>query len=387
MTYDRRSFFKNTLTASLAIGGLSATTASSSPAPARKKPEEYECRNKTEGMVYRPLGNTGIMVSEMVMGGTIGPQSGALGNAALEAGINYFDTAHRYANGNGERGLGVLAKDSSKRDRMYISTKASSYLPFLDNLCMDIFKGLPQGKQEKLRRDAEMMIAARRVMHSGYYYSYFEEHDQELPVGYLTHAILLEYGYQKKWRQQLKDVIINSLNESLERLKTDYVDILHCPHGARLPEELDNEVISEAFGELKKAGKVRFSGLSIHSDVAEVLAKASTVGCYDMAMPAYNFLNSNSVDAAIYKSSQAGMGIIAMKAARSVEASDGAPTPEWRFGKLNTAIPGDMTKYEKAYLWVLQNNNVSAVISAIRDTEMLKQNIKVVGKKVEIKPV
>jgi aryl-alcohol dehydrogenase-like predicted oxidoreductase len=338
-------------------------------------------------MVYRPLGNTGIMVSEIVMGGTISPQSEALANAVLDTGINYFDTANRYANGNVERGVGVLAKNSSKRDRMYIATKASPYLPFLDSLCLDIFKGLPQSKQEKLRRDAEMMIRARRVMHSGYHYTYFEEHDQELPVGYLTHAILLEYGYQKKWRQQLKNIIINSLNESLKRLQTDYVDIFHCPHGARVPEELDNEIIAEAFEELKKAGKVRFSGLSTHSDVAEVLTKASTLGHYDMAMPAYNFLNSNSVDAAIYKASQVGMGIIAMKAARSVEASNGATAPEWRLSKLNTAIPGDMTKYEKAYLWVLQNDNVSAVISAIKNTEMLNQNIKLAGKKVDIQRV
>jgi hypothetical protein len=223
MAYDRRKFFKNTLTASLAIGWLPATAASSNPVPPRKKPEKYECRNKTDGMVYRPLGNTGIMVSEIVMGGTISPQSEALANAVLDTGINYFDTANRYANGNVERGVGVLAKNSSKRDRMYIATKASPYLPFLDSLCLDIFKGLPQSKQEKLRRDAEMMIRARRVMHSGYHYTYFEEHDQELPVGYLTHAILLEYGYQKKWRQQLKNIIINSLNESLKRLQTDYV--------------------------------------------------------------------------------------------------------------------------------------------------------------------
>jgi predicted aldo/keto reductase-like oxidoreductase len=46
---------------------------------------------------------------------------------ALEKGINYFDTAHKYQNGNNERMLGKVLKDHG-RDKVFIATKIFPYL-------------------------------------------------------------------------------------------------------------------------------------------------------------------------------------------------------------------------------------------------------------------
>jgi len=82
-------------------------------------------------MNYRLLGKTGIHVSEVsfgawAIGGTWGPVDDKVSMAALEAaidgGINFFDTADVYGDGRSERLLALLSK--SQKERIYIATKA-----------------------------------------------------------------------------------------------------------------------------------------------------------------------------------------------------------------------------------------------------------------------
>lgn len=93
-------------------------------------------------MRMRKLGNSGLFVSElcfgtMTFGGTDGVwgQVGRLGQdeadalvaAALDAGINLFDTANVYANGRSEEILGQSLKNLGvARDEVVIATKVAS---------------------------------------------------------------------------------------------------------------------------------------------------------------------------------------------------------------------------------------------------------------------
>lgn len=67
-----------------------------------------------------------------------------------------------------------------------------------------------------------------------------------------------------------KEHIIQSVEESLTRLQTDYVDtlLLHRPDALVEPEE-----VAEAFDELEKAGKVRTFGVSNHNPLQIELLK------------------------------------------------------------------------------------------------------------------
>ena len=68
-----------------------------------------------------------------------------------------------------------------------------------------------------------------------------------------------------------KDTILESVNDSLRRLKLDYLDalLLHRPDLLYEPEQ-----IAEAFDELEKSGKVRFFGVSnVPTMMLEVLRK------------------------------------------------------------------------------------------------------------------
>ena len=78
---------------------------------------------------YRPLGASGVKVSAIGLGswltiGTIVDDQGSqnLVAHAFENGINLFDTADVYNNGEGERALGVAIKDLP-RHRLVIATK------------------------------------------------------------------------------------------------------------------------------------------------------------------------------------------------------------------------------------------------------------------------
>jgi len=103
------------------------------------------------------------------------------------------------------------------------------------------------------------------------------------------------------------------LNESLERMKTDWVDVIFI-HGLKSPELLTPDV--KAWVEQKKKeGKIRFFGFSIHGDMARILMHASTLGWIDVIMSTYNYRTmiddnmNKSIDACV----KANIGLIAMK--------------------------------------------------------------------------
>ena len=80
-------------------------------------------------MDYRALGRTGVMVSELCLGcmnfGGPTPEAESLDimDRAIEAGINFFDTANVYVSGGSEKLVGKALKRNGKRDRIVLATK------------------------------------------------------------------------------------------------------------------------------------------------------------------------------------------------------------------------------------------------------------------------
>ncbi len=69
---------------------------------------------------YRELGSTGFKVSEIGMG-CMNTRDPELVHAAIDAGINFIDTASVYMNGDNEKIIGQVMK--TKRNRVFLSTK------------------------------------------------------------------------------------------------------------------------------------------------------------------------------------------------------------------------------------------------------------------------
>jgi L-galactose dehydrogenase len=83
-------------------------------------------------MDYRPLGNTGLEVSVLSLGGAaIGQQYGPVSvaevaetvHAAIDAGVNLIDTSAYYGRGQSERILGELLQ-GGWREKVLLCTKA-----------------------------------------------------------------------------------------------------------------------------------------------------------------------------------------------------------------------------------------------------------------------
>jgi uncharacterized protein len=86
-----------------------------------------------QGMVYSTLGKTGLKVSRLGMGGNAASDPTVI-SAAFDLGINLFDTARTYNNGNTERMLGAILKDKRKDVIFQTKTTAKSKAEALRDL-------------------------------------------------------------------------------------------------------------------------------------------------------------------------------------------------------------------------------------------------------------
>lgn len=155
---------------------------------------------------YRKLGKTGLQISEMGFGSwAIGghsygpvqdPESLHALEVALDAGINFIDTADIYGKGHSEALIG------------------------------QVIQNFPRGK---------IIIATK----AGWDFSHG----------------LIRANFDRSY-------IVYALEDSLRRLKTDYVDLfqLHNP-----PKELAlNHELFDELKNLQKSGKIHFYGVSVH---------------------------------------------------------------------------------------------------------------------------
>jgi predicted aldo/keto reductase-like oxidoreductase len=148
--------------------------------------------------------------------------------------------------------------------------------------------------------------------------------------------------------------------ESLKRFGIDYIDFFLFPFAGKR-EMVLNEGVLKALEQLKKDGKTRFVGIASHSDTEEALQAAVDSGIYELAMIAYNYktINKETLHIAIEKASMAGIGIVAMKTtAGASEQKSGPP--------VNT---------DAALKWVLQNKNISSIVSGMSSFEELQKNL------------
>ena len=115
-------------------------------------------------MEYRNFGTTGLKVSELVFGG--GAVGGLLINQddetkrkalrrAMEAGINWIDTAPSYGQGKSEEALGWLLKEID--DEPYVSTKFAIDTEKLDDIPGQIERSL-EASLKRLQRNSVTLL-------------------------------------------------------------------------------------------------------------------------------------------------------------------------------------------------------------------------------------
>ena len=80
-------------------------------------------------MEYRSLGRTGVQVSALCLGcmnfgwGTEEDESARIMHAAIDSGVNFFDTANVYGRGSSEQVVGRALSHGGRRERVFLATK------------------------------------------------------------------------------------------------------------------------------------------------------------------------------------------------------------------------------------------------------------------------
>ncbi|TEU07173.1 MAG: 4Fe-4S dicluster domain-containing protein [Candidatus Aminicenantes bacterium] len=191
-----------------------------------------------------------------------------------------------------------------------------------------------------------------------------------------------KFHLRRNWSEE---TIISSVEGSLGRLDTDYMDVLLI-HGASNPEHLDDERVLNAFEKLKKQGKYRFNGLSCHSNHHEVVKKAVECGYYDMIQLGYNvfdiqesekeiqtyedYLGAGGIRRLIALAKSNDVGIIAMKTLK-------VGGKRQNLDKYKT---GTTSIYQAMLKWALENRDISSVVTEMLTFDQLEEDLGVIGK-------
>jgi hypothetical protein len=160
---------------------------------------------------------------------------------------------------------------------------------------------------------------------------------------------------------------LNDLDTSLKELGTDWVDIWYL-HAKQRPAEVTDELI-EAQQAAKKAGKIRFAGVSTHSGQKELLPWLAKNPNIDVILTSYNFTMEPFMDSVIEEARKAGKGIVAMKVMAGGFRQLKPDNPNYAKLRREGALPA-------ALKWVWKNRNVDTTIPSMTDMDQLDENLR-----------
>ncbi|MGC8743660.1 MAG: aldo/keto reductase [Verrucomicrobiia bacterium] len=140
-----------------------------------------------------------------------------------------------------------------------------------------------------------------------------------------------------------------SLSESLQRLKVDYVDLVHIHHigGKNLDKVLADDGVLPYLLKQKEAGKLRFIGVSGHARPSNFL-KILETGKIDVVMAVMNYADRNIYDfegKVIPECIKQNVGVVAMKVYAGIKGG----FPNHKKGWVGCATPPDRLKQAMYY--------------------------------------
>lgn len=290
-------------------------------------------------MEYRSVGNTGLRVSEISIGGwlTLGKSveddiSHEILRAAVDGGINFIDVADIYARGEAERVVGEVIQDY-KRSDLVISSKV--FWPMSDN---------PNDR-----------------------------------------------GLSRKH-------IMESIDKSLDRLQTDYLDIYFCH---RWDEQTPLLETMRAMDDLVRQGAVHYWGTSMWSAEqirqAHELAEKYNLHAPVVEQPRYNLIHREIESDVLPTCAELGMGltvwsplaqgILTGKYNDGVPEGSRAAESDWLEDDLTdqnierartfTGIADELgvRPEQLALAWLLERDELSSVITGATRVEHVENNL------------
>ena len=183
----------------------------------------------------------------------------------------------------------------------------------------------------------------------------------------------------KVWADDDRHSIMRTLEESLVKLQTDYVDV-YFNHAVNDTDRLDNPEWHE-FAELaKRQGKIRFTGFSGHAGrLVDVIDHAVDGDLVDVLLVSYNFgqdpafyesliegfnriATQTGLPAALARAKARNMGVVAMKTLMGARLNDMRPYES-----------DGATFSQAAFRWTLSNPDVDGLIVSMTGMDQIDE--------------
>lgn len=197
----------------------------------------------------------------------------------------------------------------------------------------------------------------------------YQQGNNERMVGAALKSKRKSIVLSSKTQAPNKQAALDHLDTSLKELGTDYLDIWHLHAKSSIAQVTDDLI--DAQQTAKKAGKIRFAGVSTHQNQATLIPAIVQKGMHDVILVAYNYTMAADLTEAINAAHKTGMGIIGMKVMAGGSRGGGG-----RGAAAQPAAPKPPGAGLAALKWVLSNPNVDTTIPSMTDMDQLEENLK-----------
>jgi len=164
-----------------------------------------------------------------------------------------------------------------------------------------------------------------------------------------------------------KAAVIKRMEDSLKRLQTDYVDVAMVHNIGDLAPLLKNEEVLGAYDELKKAGKVRFTGFSTHS-AKVTLKQALETDFPRVILVIYNHMEGREIEPLVKAVRAKGIGTVAMKIFAGNQQ-----------GNLKGLVGPKMSYPQAAIRWVMSNADFDTCIPTMSSYSHVEEYVAASG--------
>ncbi len=163
--------------------------------------------------------------------------------------------------------------------------------------------------------------------------------------------VIITTKHGQNFKQKIeKAAFMGRVEASLKRLQTDHIDVAMIHNVEDLSLALNNQELMSAYEQLKKEGKVRFTGFSTHNAKA-TLKQAVETDFAQVVLVMYNHMEGAEIEPLVKAARQKGIGTVAMKVfAGGMQ------------GQLKSLVSQKTSYPQAAIRWVLSNADFDTCI-------------------------
>jgi len=180
--------------------------------------------------------------------------------------------------------------------------------------------------------------------------------------------VIITTKHPHDFRQKIdRASVIKRVEESLKRLQSDYIDVAMAHGVGDLTPLLNSQEILSAYDQLKKEGKVRFTGFSTHN-AKVTLKQALDTDFAQVVLVMYNHMEGKEIEPLIKAARQKGIGTVAMKIfAGGMQ------------GNLKAMVSPEVSYPQAAIRWVMSNPDIDTCIPTLSSYSHVEEYIAASG--------